>query len=83
VSRPASRLGAAPGPRKAASGVPHVPVAPVPTSRLRAAPGPARVPWAPAPASQRRVAPGARVPVAPGRMKIIKPSSSENRAPDE
>jgi hypothetical protein len=53
-------------------------------SHLPAALGPARVPWAPAPASRRRAAPGApRVPAAPGRMKIVELSSSENRAPDD
>jgi hypothetical protein len=36
------------------------------------------------PASRRRAAPGAsRVTAAPGRMKTVEPSSSENRAPDD
>jgi hypothetical protein len=71
------------GPR-AAPGVPRVTAAPVATSRLRTAPGPARVPWAPAPASRSRTAPRAPcVTAAPGRMKTVEPSSSENRAPDD
>jgi hypothetical protein len=81
---PTSRLRAAPGPRRAAPGVSRATAAPVPISRLRAAPGPACVPWAPAPASRRRAAPGApRVHAAPGRMKTVEPSSSENRTPGE
>jgi hypothetical protein len=39
---------------------------------------PVRVPWAPAPASRRRTTPGApRVPVASGRRKNVKLTSSE------
>jgi hypothetical protein len=80
---PTSRLKAAPRSRRAALGVPGVTAALVSTSRLKATPGPACVPWASAPASRRKAAPGApRVPAAPGRMKTVEPSSSENRAPE-
>jgi hypothetical protein len=58
--------------------------APVPTAQLWAAPGPTRVLWTPAPASLRKPAPGApHVPMAPGRMKTVELSCSENKAPDE
>jgi hypothetical protein len=81
---PTSRLRAAPGLRRTALGAPRVSAALVSTSQLRAAPGQARVPWAPAPASRRRAAPRAPcVTAAPGRMKTVEPSSSENRALDE
>jgi hypothetical protein len=81
---PTSRLRAALGPRMVAPGAPCVTTAPVPTSWLRAAPRSACVPWAPAPASRCRAALGApRVPEALGRIKIVEPSSSENRAPGD
>jgi hypothetical protein len=53
IMAPASQLGAA-------SGLPHVPMAPGPASRLGAAPGPPRAPTAPTPASRPGAAPGPR-----------------------
>jgi hypothetical protein len=81
---PTSWLRAPLGPRMTAPGAPCVTAALVLTSRLMVAPRLTHVLWAPAPTSRRRVAPGAlRVTVAPGRMKTVEPSSSENRAPEE
>jgi hypothetical protein len=83
----ASRVTAAPVPTswlRAAPGVLRVTTAPVPTSRFRTALRPACVPWAPAPTSRHRAASGApRVLTAPGRIKTVEPSNTENRAVDD
>jgi hypothetical protein len=61
-----------------------VTAAPVLTSRFRETLRPACVPWAPAPTSQHRAALGAsRVLAAPGRIKTIEPSNTENIAIDD
>jgi hypothetical protein len=86
---PTSQLSAALGPCRVAPGAPRVTAAPVPTSAqgssgaAQGSSGAPRVTAAPVTTARLRAAPGLpHVPVALGRMKIVEPSNSENRAMD-